>query len=52
MNSGNLNTIAPLRDFVIEMTQLVNRESNESKLLTEGSVLLKNLIQTDSWLPD
>ena len=52
MNSSNLDTIAPLRDFVVEMTQLVNRESDEAKLLVEGAGLLKNLIQTDSWLPD
>ena len=46
------NTIAPLREFVIGMTNLVSQETAEPNLITKGSELLKTLIQTDSWLPE
>jgi 3-mercaptopropionate dioxygenase len=46
------DTIAPLRDFVVGMTNLVSHESAEPNLITKGSELLKILIQTDSWLPE
>jgi len=52
MSTGNADTVAPLRDFVVEMTKLVNLETKENKLLSEGADLLKNLIKTDSWLPE
>ncbi len=52
MNSSNVDAIAPLRDFVIEMTKLVSQETEENKLLSEGANLLKGLIKTDTWLPD
>lgn len=44
--------IAPLREFVISMTNLVSQESEEPKLISKGSEYLKTLIQTDSWLPE
>ena len=47
-----LDSIAPLRDFVVGMTNLVSHESAEPNLITKGSELLKTLIQTDSWLPE
>ena len=47
-----LDSIAPLRDFVVGMTNLVSHESAELNLITQGSELLKTLIQTDSWLPE
>jgi predicted metal-dependent enzyme (double-stranded beta helix superfamily) len=47
-----LDSIAPLRDFVVGMTTLVSHESAEPNLITKGSELLKTLIQTDSWLPE
>jgi predicted metal-dependent enzyme (double-stranded beta helix superfamily) len=47
-----LDSIAPLRDFVVGMTNLVSHESAEPNLITKGSGLLKTLIQTDSWLPE
>ena len=46
------DTIAPLREFVIGMTNLVSQETAEPNLITKGSELLKTLIQTDSWLPE
>jgi len=50
--SNQLDTIAPLREFVIEMTNLVSHESAQKNLITKGSALLKTLIQSDSWLPE
>jgi len=47
-----LDSIAPLRDFVVGMTNLVSHESAEPNLITKGSELLKTLIQKDSWLPE
>lgn len=52
MSTRNADTAAPLRDFVVEMTKLVYLETKENKLLSEGAGLLKNLIKTDSWLPE
>lgn len=46
------DTIAPLREFVISMTNLVSQESAEANLISEGSELLKTLIQSDDWLPE
>jgi len=46
------DTIAPLREFVIGMTNLVSHESVEQNLISRGSELLKTLIQSDAWLPE
>ena len=46
------DTIAPLREFVIGMTNLVSHESVEQNLISKGSTLLKTLIQSDAWLPE
>ena len=46
------DTIAPLREFVIGMTNLVSHESAEQNLISKGSALLKTLIQSDAWLPE
>jgi predicted metal-dependent enzyme (double-stranded beta helix superfamily) len=46
------DTIAPLREFVIGMTNLVSHESAEQNLISKGSELLKTLIQSDAWLPE
>ena len=46
------DTISPLRDFVVGMTDLVSKEVEEATLLIKGSQLLKTLIQTDLWLPE
>lgn len=44
--------IAPLRDFVVAMTRLVERSQAEDQILREGRHLLATLIATDDWLPD
>lgn len=49
--SNSSDTIAPLREFVIGMTNLVSQETTEKNLITKGSTLLKELIASDSWLP-
>jgi predicted metal-dependent enzyme (double-stranded beta helix superfamily) len=46
------DVIAPLREFVVGMTNLVSHESVQANLITKGSELLKTLIQSDSWLPE
>jgi predicted metal-dependent enzyme (double-stranded beta helix superfamily) len=45
-------TLAPLRDFVVAMTRLVDRTGDERRLLAEGRPLLARLIGRDDWLPD
>ncbi|MBU3593418.1 cysteine dioxygenase [Polynucleobacter sp. 71A-WALBACH] len=50
--NNQLDTIAPLREFVIGMTKLVSQEATENNLITKGSELLKSLIQSDRWLPE
>ena len=46
------NLIAPLREFVREMTVLVGRTSDERELLATGRSHLAALIAADGWLPD
>jgi predicted metal-dependent enzyme (double-stranded beta helix superfamily) len=43
--------IAPLRDFVARMTELVARTSEEARLVADGKRLLAELIADDRWLP-
>lgn len=50
--SNQLDTIAPLREFVIDMTNLVSHESTEPNLIAKCSELLKTLIKSDDWLPE
>ena len=50
--SNPSDTIAPLREFVIGMTNLISHESAEQNLISKGSELLKTLIQSDAWLPE
>jgi 3-mercaptopropionate dioxygenase len=45
-------SIAPLREFVQQMTRLVDRTRDEPTLIREGSILLSRLIADDGWLPD
>ena len=47
-----LDAIAPLRDFVVAMTALVDTTQEEARLLAESRVLLARLIVRDDWLPD
>jgi len=44
--------IAPLREFVVAMTRLVERTDDEKTLLAEGRKLLSTLIADDAWLPE
>ena len=50
--AGMLDAIAPLRDFVVAMTALVDTTQEEARLLAESRVLLARLIVRDDWLPD
>jgi len=50
--SAGPDSIAPLRTFVVGMTRLVERSSDEKTLLAEGRKLLATLIADDGWLPD
>jgi 3-mercaptopropionate dioxygenase len=43
--------IAPLRRFVVDMTQLVSASDDEPTLLDEGRSLLAHLLASDDWLP-
>jgi predicted metal-dependent enzyme (double-stranded beta helix superfamily) len=47
-----LDPLRPLRDFVVGMTHLVGRTSDEPTLLAEGRELLATLIADDCWLPE
>ena len=44
--------ISPLRDFIVAMTKLVERELDENKLIIESKKYLTTLISTDTWLPE
>ena len=45
------DAIAPLRQFVVDMTTLVARTTDEHTLLSEGRKHLAKLIAGDAWLP-
>jgi len=45
-------SIAPLRDFVGDIAQLLAATSDEPTILREGAVLLRRLVAQDNWLPD
>lgn len=44
--------ITPLREFITQMTQMVDKETDESILVSESKTYLKKLISTDNWLPE
>jgi predicted metal-dependent enzyme (double-stranded beta helix superfamily) len=44
--------LAPLRQFVGDLSALIDRTDEEPDILAEGSRLLAELIATDDWLPD
>jgi 3-mercaptopropionate dioxygenase len=46
------DAVAPLRDFVGAMTRLTSRGVEEKTVLLEGKALLKDLVKTDTWLPE
>jgi predicted metal-dependent enzyme (double-stranded beta helix superfamily) len=43
--------IAPLREFVVAMTRLVETTRDEPTLLAQGRLLLSRLVADDGWLP-
>jgi 3-mercaptopropionate dioxygenase len=45
------DAIAPLREFVVAMTRLVDSTADEPRLLDEGARLLATLVARDDWLP-
>jgi predicted metal-dependent enzyme (double-stranded beta helix superfamily) len=45
------NPIAPLRDFVTAFGRLLDCETDEPRILEQGSALLRTLVADDSWLP-
>lgn len=47
-----MTDIAPLRDFIRNMTRLADEGATESRWLTEGAALLRRLIANDTWLPE
>ena len=47
-----MNDIKRLRDFVFEMTKLVERKPEEPVIIETGRELLSDLIGNDDWLPD
>ena len=52
MTSDVPDAIAPLRDFVIAMTRLVERETREASIIDEARPLLAALVRDDGWLPE
>jgi predicted metal-dependent enzyme (double-stranded beta helix superfamily) len=49
--SAVVDPVAPLREFVVAMTRLVESVSDEPALLAQGRKLLSALIADDAWLP-
>ena len=47
-----MTDIAPLRDFIRAMTRLADEGASEARWLDEGRALLRQLISTDTWLPE
>ena len=45
------NNLAPLREFVIAMGQLLDQHPTEEQLLPAGRALLARLVAQDHWLP-
>jgi predicted metal-dependent enzyme (double-stranded beta helix superfamily) len=45
-------TWTPLREFVIAMSQLIDRDPTEADAVRQGSALLQRLVSRDDWLPE
>jgi predicted metal-dependent enzyme (double-stranded beta helix superfamily) len=43
---------APLREFIISRSALLDQRPDESSILKEGGALLAHLVGQDDWLPD
>lgn len=46
------DTIAPLRQFVLDVTQIVSKYSQEAEIIAAMKAPLARLIERDDWLPD
>lgn len=46
------DTIAPLRQFVLDVTQIVTNHSQEAEIVAAMKTPLARLIEQDDWLPD
>ena len=44
--------ISPLRDFIVAMTKLLEKEHDEATLISHSRGHLKTLISSDTWLPE
>ncbi|MCB0926076.1 MAG: hypothetical protein KDB50_16295 [Mycobacterium sp.] len=48
-----MSNLSRLRDYIVDMTQLVNvAGSDEERLFREGEPLLAQLVSQDDWLPE
>jgi len=47
----NSDALKPLKAFVVAFTHLVDCESDERLILERGTILLRELISDDGWLP-
>ncbi|NHN84823.1 cysteine dioxygenase [Acetobacter musti] len=47
-----MSSIAPLRDFVVGLTKIYDRNLPEEAVQQEGAALLRALVARDDWLPD
>lgn len=44
--------MAPLREFIITLSALLDQQPDEPRILREGGALLASLVAHDDWLPD
>lgn len=49
--AGAERSIAPLRDFVVGLSHLLDQAPGEARILREGGALLARLVARDDWLP-
>ncbi|GBR02848.1 cysteine dioxygenase family protein [Acetobacter oeni] len=47
-----MSSIAPLRDFVVGLTKIYDRNLPEAVVQQQGAALLRALVARDTWLPD
>ena len=52
MQTLTIEPISPLRDFIVAMTTLVEKEHDETTLVSHSKGYLKTLISSDTWLPE
>ncbi|THF65236.1 cysteine dioxygenase family protein [Pseudothauera rhizosphaerae] len=47
-----MSTVAPLREFVVALTDLIESGADEARILKDGRELVGKLVAKDDWLPD